>query len=123
MYGFQGMYSGTLLVSTFVLIFALLENAEIYTRIQFGSQNCFLKFSIRCKKFRMFQIIVTIANSVLSNFLTLLIAVGVLAASLNTNVTITLWNRLRIILYMASPVLSFCCYMIAIFMTQYANIP
>lgn len=116
-YGFEGIYSVTLLVSTFTLLFAVLENIEIYAGKPFRYQNGFFTFSLRCKEFRMFQLIVAYANSTLSDFCTMLIAVGVLAASVSTFVTLTLWDSLRIVVYVVSPALSFCCYMIAILMT------
>lgn len=124
-YGFEGMYSGGILVSTFLLLFTMLENMELYTKEHLGTSRNFsaIKFSKSYKQFRMFQTISKIANSIFSGFLTVLIAVGVLGASVSTYVALTLWDSLGIFIYMTSLALSFCCYTIAVFMTQYANIP
>lgn len=76
-----------------------------------------------CKYFRMFQTKTFIANSIYSDFLTFLVADVVLAASVSTFVTLTLWDSLIIVVYMISLALTFSCYVMVVVMTQYANIP
>ncbi len=67
--------------------------------------------------------VLTNANSLYTDFLTILIAIGVLAASVGTYVTLILYNSLRFVVYIISPTFSFYCYVIALLMTMYANIP
>lgn len=80
-------------------------------------------FIDKYKSMRITQILVTITNSIYSDFLNILIFVGVLVASVGTYATIRLWDSLHIIMYIASPAASLCCYIVAILMTAYADIP
>lgn len=100
-HGFLNMYSAILFVLTVLVLFISLENIEIYTRKKFGNPNktMFLSFSGSFKGFRHFQIIATIGNRLYSEFVTVLVAVGVLAASVSTYVTLTLWGSFRFVIY------------------------
>ncbi len=92
---------------------------QVFTERSFGIRN----FSKSCKSFKMFRITSTIANSIYTDFLTVLIVVGIWAASVSTYVTVTLYNKIKIVVYMAFPSLTFCAYMISILMTQYSDGP
>lgn len=100
-YGFSSTYSGILLVSTHLLMFTLVENTERYTNEYLGTQKHLNTGMFRQsrKYFRMFQMVSFIVNSIYSNFLTFFMAVGVAIASVSTFVTLTLWNKLSIVIY------------------------
>lgn len=124
-YEISSIYNGTFLASTFLLIFTFLENAESYTKRFLGPQKYFNvgMFGLSCKKFRMYQTIAIIVNSIYSDFLTFLISVGVLAASVSTFVTLTMWNSLSFVMYMVAPAFTFSRYMIVMLIIPYASIP
>lgn len=124
LYGIS-IYSGLIFVSIILMLIIIVEYMGIYTSNNFGMgrRHGITNFSSKYKQFRMIQVILIVANVVYNDFMAVLIAVGVLAASIGTYVTLVLWDDLNIFIYMASPALSLCCYMIAILLNQYANKP
>lgn len=124
-YGFVGIYDGSLLASTFLLLFTLLENMESYTNKYLGTSKQLKPetFTMTYKYFRMFQTISIIANSIYSELFTFIIGVGVLAASVSTFVTLTMWNKLSFVMYVVAPAFTFCSYMVVMLIIPYANVP
>jgi len=126
LHAFILLQNGSKLVSTLMVLFTSLENVLLFTEQSFANQKSFANlrnFSKSYKCFRMYRVISTFANSLYTDFLVFLIAVGIVAASVSTYVTIMLYNSLSFVVFVMSPTLAFNCYVIAILLTMYANIP
>jgi len=82
-----------------------------------------LKFRLCYKRFRTLQIFLILGNSIFKDFLTILIFVGVLAASSAAFMTLKMYGVVNIFMYLLGPAATILGFVLALILTHLANFP
>ncbi len=115
-------------LSCLLLIIILAEGIVIYSTTLHYYKSPFstlmrLKFQRCLKRYRAMQIFVVMANSVVLDFLTILIFIGVLLASSGAFMSLKMYSFLNIFMYLLGPATTILCFALALLLTYLANFP
>ncbi len=126
LYGYTGPNIVFSILSAILIAIAFLENIIYYSsEICSKTSNVYSKwyFVVCVNRFKRAQLLIELGNIIYSKFLTVLIFVGIILASSGSYMTIKMYKRVNLIVYLSSPATSIICFTIALILTYLANIP
>lgn len=122
------IYAAPMVLSILLLNIIVLEGIVSYSStLLFCKSPCSslirVDFRVCYKRYRILQIILLLMDSILIEFFTLLIFVGVLAASSAAYMSLKMYNKLNIFMFLLGPASTLLSIALALILTYLCNFP
>lgn len=123
LYGFCVAYGASVVLSVNLIAIVFLCNIISYAKCLVPSTNTRLRFFKYLKRYRKCRILLYLGALIYTNFLMLYIVVGIVLASACACITIKMYGKINILIYLVFPSLTIICVVNAIMLTYLASIP